>query len=136
MKRLASGLLLSLLLLVGCGPIDSNNDPVDNESKSQSATPSITETTPEPTQSTTLPANKDDAYLIVVKRHIDYSNLDDEQLLRLADSACSSARDGDDFFKTVDRMEESGLTENDSAYLVGAAFAAYCPEQLENIPGV
>jgi hypothetical protein len=132
MKRLASGLLLSLLLLVGCGPID--NDPVDNESKSQSATPSITQTS-EPTQST-LPTNKDDVYLIVVKRNIDDSNLDDEQLLRLADSACSSARDGDNFFKTVNRIEESGLTANDSAYLVGAAFAAYCPEELDNIPGV
>lgn len=112
MRKLASALILSLLLLVGCGTVDKNG-PVD-ESKSTT----------------------DTAYLNVVKSHINEDNISDESLLELGKSACSNAKNGKSFFQTVDKIEASGLTGEDSAYIVGAAFAAYCPEEINIIPGV
>jgi GTP cyclohydrolase I len=104
-KRVAAS-LATLLFLVGC---DSNQD-------------NLTTT--------------DKAYISTLREEITgVKDMSDGKLIALGREACASSDNGDDFFKTVDKVSNYGLTESDSAYLIGTAFAAYCPNNVSKIGG-
>jgi hypothetical protein len=105
-KRVAAS-LATLLFLVGCG---SNQDDKEN----------LTTT--------------DKAYVSTLREEITgVKDMSDGKLIALGLEACASSDNGDDFFKTVDKVSAYGLTESDSSYLVGTAFAAYCPNNVSKI---
>ncbi|ASR77402.1 hypothetical protein FDI36_gp119 [Streptomyces phage NootNoot] len=105
MRKVASVASL-LLVLVGCGSSEDEN------------------------KLTT----KDKAYIKVVREEITgVQDMSDEKLVALAITACEVSSSGENFFETVRKISNYNLTESDASYLTGAAFAAYCPENLEKL---
>lgn len=107
MKRMrVAASLATLLILVGCGSSEDEN------------------------KLTT----KDKAYVKVVREEITgVKDMSDEKLVALAITACEVSSSGENFFETVRKIGHYNLTESDASYLTGAAFAAYCPENLPKI---
>ncbi|AIW02642.1 hypothetical protein AXJ18_gp132 [Streptomyces phage Jay2Jay] len=98
--------LATLLILVGCGSSEDEN------------------------KLTT----KDKAYVKVVREEITgVQDMSDEKLVALAITACEVSSSGENFFETIRKISAYNLTESDASYLTGAAFAAYCPENLEKL---
>ena len=98
--------LATLLILVGCGSSE-NEDRL---------------------------TTKDRAYVKVVREEITgVKDMSDGKLIALAITACEVSSSGENFFETVRKISNYDLTESDSAYLTGAAFAAYCPENLDKV---
>ncbi|WNM73024.1 hypothetical protein SEA_PERSIMMON_173 [Streptomyces phage Persimmon] len=102
----AAGVASLLFVLVGCGSSENKD--------------SLTTT--------------DKAYVKTVREEITgVKDMSDGKLIALAHEACAGSDKGDDFNTTVEKTSNYGLTESDSSYLVGAAFAAYCPNNIEKI---
>lgn len=139
MKRLASALFVGALLIVGC-----------EEKAPEPIAPSITQTIPTPSPSVSIKpmptkpkppaASSKDVYRVyidTVKKGISNpERFDDEIYLKMAATACDSADAGESYFTTVDRLEGNGLSELDAAYVVGAAWAAFCPEHIKRLPTI
>ncbi|QJD50894.1 hypothetical protein KNV00_gp125 [Streptomyces phage Bmoc] len=103
--RKAVGVASLLLVLVGCG--SDNKD-------------SLT--------------TRDKAYVNTLREEITgVKDMSDTKLVALGREACASSDNGDNFNETVRKVSNYGLTESDSAYLTGAAFAAYCPSNVPKI---
>ncbi|QNN98388.1 hypothetical protein SEA_LILMARTIN_169 [Streptomyces phage LilMartin] len=103
--RKAASVASLLLVLVGCG--SDNKD-------------SLTTT--------------DRAYVKTLREEITgVKDMTDTKLVALGLEACASSDNGDSFFETVKKVSNYGLTESDSSYLTGAAFAAYCTNNISKI---
>ena len=141
MKRLASGLILGCLLIVGCeetktpepiAPSISQSIPSSSPSVSIEPSPTKVPTKPKPPSASSKDVYR--AYLNTVKKGIERpERFDDEIYLKMAATACDSADAGESYFTTVDRIEANGLSETDAAYVVGAAWAAFCPEHVKRL---
>ncbi|AXH67328.1 hypothetical protein SEA_WOFFORD_181 [Streptomyces phage Wofford] len=76
--------------------------------------------------------NRDKAYVHTLREEITgVKEMSDGKLIAIGHEACASSDNGDDFGQVVDKVSSYDLTHSDSAYLIGAAFMAYCPENLE-----
>ena len=94
------------LVLVGCGTHDDKN--------------SLT--------------TQDKAYVHTLRNEVTgVKDKSDKQLVSIGKGACTVASDGYDFVQTTKVISEYGFTDSDSAYIVGAAFAAYCPNEIDKI---
>lgn len=140
MKRLASALVLGALLIVGCEETKAPEPiapPTFSQSISPTPSPSVS-AKPMPTKKPKPPAatSRDvyQTYLDTVKGGISNpERFDNEIYLKMAATACDSADAGESYFTTVDRIEGNGLTETDAAFVVGAAWAAFCPEHTKRL---
>jgi uncharacterized lipoprotein NlpE involved in copper resistance len=104
-KRVAAS-LATLLFLVGCG---SNQD--DKEL-----------------------SRTDQAYVNTLREEVTgVKDTDDKKLINMGKVACTVASDGYDFNQTIKVVSKYGYTDSDSAYIVGTAFAAYCPNNVSKI---
>lgn len=104
MKMRVAASLATLLILVGCGSSEDENN--------------LT--------------HRDKAYIKVLREEITgVKDMSDKKLVAIGIEACATMGKTDSLFDTIESVETYGLTASDASYLTGAAIAAYCPEVIE-----
>ncbi|QPL13785.1 hypothetical protein SEA_MINDFLAYER_176 [Streptomyces phage MindFlayer] len=106
-RRVISSLAILLLTVVGCSHEDSDL------------------------------STRDKAFVKTVRQEITAAeDKSDGQLIESAKAVCNVAKDERNFLVVVSRTRPAlGFTPSDTSYYVGASIAAYCPENLDIIPG-
>lgn len=68
----------------------------------------------------------DTAFVSTVKEEVDISMSFDE-IVEMGEESCKT----NDLFDAIHEVEQKGFSKYDAPYIVGAAWAAYCPENSE-----
>jgi uncharacterized protein YcfL len=79
---------------------------------------------------------RDKAYVKTLREEITgVKDMSDGKLVAIGHEACASADKASNIEQVVENISRYDLTPSDSAYVAGAALAAYCSENLELLPG-
>lgn len=82
------------------------------------------------------PVDPDDAFITVIRQDGLFPTADDADLVDIGQKACSALDTGNSYLTVVNITMTSGdLTAYDAGYFVGAAIAAYCPQDAYLVPG-
>lgn len=66
----------------------------------------------------------DVAFVSTVREEIDLPFISHDELIQIGRSSCKT----EDLFEAVEIVSREDIDDSDAAYIVGAAWAAYCPE--------
>jgi hypothetical protein len=69
----------------------------------------------------------DTAFVSTVREELGLPFISHDELIRIGKETCED----NDLFEAIEATKAKGLTESDAAYVVGAGWAAYCPENTD-----
>ncbi len=69
----------------------------------------------------------DTAFVSTVREEVDIPFVSHDELIKIGRSSCNS----NDLFEAIEIVSTKDINDSDAAYIVGAAWAAYCPENTD-----
>lgn len=141
MRKIITALVLGLALTFSACSGETESKPAEPVTvTAEPSTPEITEVAPEPPTTSAPPTtpveppSSDDAIFLQVLRDgtNSWDSVPDADVIELAQLMCGAWDNGASFEEIAQVLLDSGYSQNEAGYFIGAGTETYCPEHSGN----